>query len=102
MLVAVSKRTADEGALRLTAQLMDVAPCPRCDFRKEFCRCEANSLLRLYLYCLLGAWTMFMTLHLHQNGSMFMPIFAGAFVFALMGFCVAGIDYVNYLIRGQK
>ena len=26
-------------ALRLTAQLFGCAPCPKCDYRKEFCRC---------------------------------------------------------------
>jgi hypothetical protein len=27
-------------ALRLTAQILGVPPCPVCDFRKEYCRCK--------------------------------------------------------------
>ena len=30
---------SNPGALRLAVQLLGAPACPKCDFRKEFCRC---------------------------------------------------------------
>lgn len=32
--------SGDEGAIRLAAQLIGEAPCPDCDYRKEYCKCD--------------------------------------------------------------
>lgn len=37
---------ASDEAIRLVAQLLNVAPCPQCDYRKEFCRCSKASWFR--------------------------------------------------------
>ena len=42
-LMAAASRSGDEGAIRLAAQLADVAPCEKCGFIRSHCRCDPAS-----------------------------------------------------------
>lgn len=41
IILAAGLASGDEGTARLAAQLAGVPPCPVCNFRKEYCRCDA-------------------------------------------------------------